>query len=84
MQLKQFHNISTKVSSRKSANTFGDLPDDLLDTETRKLMYQYCDSHGPKYDTLNYKPCVGAIGSDWWDCSMIADQSTRLSHYTLQ
>ena len=27
MQLKQFYNIATKVSSRKSATTFGDLPD---------------------------------------------------------
>ena len=27
MQLKQFYNIATKVSSRKSANTFGDLTD---------------------------------------------------------
>ena len=27
MQLKQFYNIAAKVSSRKSATTFGDLPD---------------------------------------------------------
>ena len=27
MQLKQFYNIATKVNSRKSATTFGDLPD---------------------------------------------------------
>ena len=27
MQLKQLHDIATKVSSRKSATTFGDLPD---------------------------------------------------------
>ena len=27
MQLKQFYNIAPKVSSRKSATTFGDLPD---------------------------------------------------------
>ena len=27
MQLKPFYNIATKVSSRKSATTFGDLPD---------------------------------------------------------
>ena len=27
MQLKQFYNIATKASSRKSATTFGDLPD---------------------------------------------------------
>ena len=27
MKLKQFYNIATKVSSRKSATTFGDLPD---------------------------------------------------------
>ena len=27
MQLKQFYNIATKVSSRKSATTSGDLPD---------------------------------------------------------
>ena len=27
MQLKQFYNIATKVSSKKSATTFGDLPD---------------------------------------------------------
>ena len=27
MQLKQFYNIATKVSSRKNATTFGDLPD---------------------------------------------------------
>ena len=27
MQLKQFYNRATKVSSRKSATTFGDLPD---------------------------------------------------------
>ena len=27
MQLKQFYDIATKVSSRKSAITFGDLPD---------------------------------------------------------
>ena len=27
MHLKQFHNIATKVSSIKSATTFGDLPD---------------------------------------------------------
>ena len=27
MQLKQFFNIATKVSSRKSDITFGDLPD---------------------------------------------------------
>ena len=27
MQLKQFYNIDTKVSSRKSTTTFGDLPD---------------------------------------------------------
>ena len=27
MQLKQFHNIATKVSSKKSATTFGALPD---------------------------------------------------------
>ena len=30
MQLKQFYNIATKVSSRKSAATFGELPDCLL------------------------------------------------------
>ena len=30
MQLKQFYNIATKVSSRKSATTFGDLPDWLV------------------------------------------------------
>ena len=29
MQLKQFYNIATKVSSRKSGTTFGDLPDCL-------------------------------------------------------
>ena len=29
MQLKQFQNIVTKVSNRKSATTFGDLPDCL-------------------------------------------------------
>ena len=27
MQLKQFYNIANKVSSRKSATTFSDLPD---------------------------------------------------------
>ena len=27
MQLKQFYNIATKVSSKKNATTFGDLPD---------------------------------------------------------
>ena len=30
MQLKQFYNIATKVSSGKSATTFGDLPDCLM------------------------------------------------------
>ena len=29
MQLKQFYNSATKVSSKKSATTFGDLPDCL-------------------------------------------------------
>ena len=29
MQLKQFYYIATKVSSKKSATTFGDLPDCL-------------------------------------------------------
>ena len=29
MQLKQYYNIATKVSSRKNATTFGDLPDCL-------------------------------------------------------
>ena len=27
MQLKQFYNIATKISRRKGATTFGDLPD---------------------------------------------------------
>ena len=27
MQFKQFYNIATKVSSRKNASAFGDLPD---------------------------------------------------------
>ena len=27
MQLKKFYNVATKVSSKKSATTFGDLPD---------------------------------------------------------
>ena len=27
MELKQFYNIATKVSSKNSATTFGDLPD---------------------------------------------------------
>ena len=27
MQLKEIYNIATKVSSKKSATTFGDLPD---------------------------------------------------------
>ena len=30
MQLKQFYNIATKVSSKKNATTFGDLPDCLV------------------------------------------------------
>ena len=30
MQLEQFYDIATKVSSRKSATTLGDLPDWLL------------------------------------------------------
>ena len=30
MQFKQFYNKATKVSSRKSATTFGDLPNCLL------------------------------------------------------
>ena len=29
MQFKQFYNIATKVGSKKSATTFGDLPDCL-------------------------------------------------------
>ena len=29
MQLKQFYNIATKVSNKKSATTSGDLPDCL-------------------------------------------------------
>ena len=35
MQLKQLFNISTKVSGRKSATTFGDLPDCLVDAWCR-------------------------------------------------
>ena len=31
MQLKQFYNIATKVSSRKNATPFGDLPDCSID-----------------------------------------------------
>ena len=30
MQLKQFYNIASKVSSRKSATSFGDLPDCII------------------------------------------------------
>ena len=33
MQLKQFYNIATKVTSRKSATTFGDLPDWLSESK---------------------------------------------------
>ena len=40
MELKQFYNIATKVRSRKSATTFGDLPDCLNVCE----LYFSCDS----------------------------------------
>ena len=37
MQLKQFYDIATKVSSRKNATTFGDLPDCTLFSERKVL-----------------------------------------------
>ena len=40
MQLKQFYDIATKVSSRKSATTFGDLPDCLWNHSHRKPFLQ--------------------------------------------
>ena len=39
MQLKQFYDIATKVSSRKSATTFGDLPDCLWNHSHRKTLF---------------------------------------------
>ena len=36
MQLKQLYNIATKVSSRKIATTFGDLPDWSLSYNIQK------------------------------------------------
>ena len=38
MQLKQFYNVATKVSSRKSATTFGDLPDWLGNDNDKKRL----------------------------------------------
>ena len=37
MQLKQFYNIATKVSSRKKSTTFGDLPDWSIDIHSYTL-----------------------------------------------
>ena len=42
MQLKQFYNIATKVSSRKSADTFGDLPDCWV----QRVRFQIIEQHG--------------------------------------
>ena len=46
MQLKQFYNIATKVSSRKNATTFGDLPDCLVD-EPHPLTFDHILSMKP-------------------------------------
>ena len=39
MQLKQFYNIATKVSSRKNATTFGDLPDCSVPSLSEHFLY---------------------------------------------
>ena len=44
MLLKQFYNIDSKVSSRKSATTFGDLPDWYAAIE-RECLPQFVKTH---------------------------------------
>ena len=55
MQLKQFYDIATKVSSRKSATTFGDLPDCLkgLGMKTRFHSWQ-SNSNQPEEFTVRW------------------------------
>ena len=44
MQLKQFYYIVTKVSSRKSATTFGDLPDCLTLNDYKHAQWRLQDA----------------------------------------
>ena len=53
MQLKQFYNIATKVSSIKSAATFGDLHDCLHENDF--ALFFLCDSTSHKWIPITYR-----------------------------
>ena len=56
MHLKQFYNITAKLSSRKSATTFGDLPDCIVCTQFVRFYAYLMQGIGRFYTYLSGLP----------------------------